>query len=70
MAFIRAMRQGLRTGVYGGAFGQTVAVLVMTAALFVFGSIATGHLTWGEVAADPTGALWRSVEPTVRSLWP
>jgi hypothetical protein len=56
--------------VYGGPLGHTVAVAIFALAVFVAAGLATGYVTWAELAADPAGTVWRTVEPTARSLWP
>ena len=70
MAVLRTIRRGITTGVYGGPIGQTVAVALFAAAVFVGAALATGYITWSDLAADPIGAVWRTIEPTARSLWP
>jgi hypothetical protein len=66
--FFRAVRQGLRTGVYGGPIGQTLAVVIFAVAVFVGAGLATGHITGEQLADDPVGTAWRTIEPTVRSF--
>jgi hypothetical protein len=70
VAFLRAVKQGLTTGVYGGPLGQTIAVLILAIAVVVGAGIATGHITGQQLADDPAGTIWRTIEPTVRSLAP
>ncbi len=69
-ATVLAIGQGLRTGAYGGPLGHTVAAVVLALTVFVGAGLATGYITWAELAADPAGAVRRTVEPTARSLWP
>lgn len=67
--FFKNVNLGLRTGVYGGGFGQAVAVVIMVVALFVGLSVATGNLTGEQLVADPWGSVVRAFEPTVQSLF-
>ncbi len=69
-AAVLAIGQGLKTGAYGGPRGHTVAAVVFALTVFVGAGLATGYITWAELAADPAGTVWRTVEPTARSLWP
>lgn len=65
-AFTRALKQGARTGVYGGPIGQTIATVLFVAALWVGAGLAQGYITVDELAADPLATIQHLAEPTVR----
>jgi nitrate/nitrite transporter NarK len=66
--FFKNVKQGLRTGVYGGAFGQTVAIVVFVFLVMMGGALAKGFITFDDLRSDPVGSVYRTFEPTVRSI--
>jgi hypothetical protein len=64
--FFGNVKQGLRTGVYGGMVGQTIATLLFVAALWVGAGLAQGFITVDELTAQPVETMRKLVEPTVR----
>jgi hypothetical protein len=64
--FFGNVKQGLRTGVYGGMVGQSIATVLFVALLWVGAGLAQGFITVDELKAQPVATLHKLVEPTLR----
>lgn len=64
--FTNNIKQGLRTGVYGGPISQTIAVALFVAALWVGGAVFKGFVTMDELTSEPLDTLHKIFEPTFR----